>query len=148
VVAVRLYDGCCYLIGRRRNWKPDRKRPLPLLYKRIATNRRTNRRCGRPQTSTGSTFSANSEHAAVSLPKTKWLHIDDAQRWQILKAMTDGMPNCNAHCEVAQVMNNDGSPEFRKTQKIWTELQQPFFLQAGASLKLIRIFHLLDFPFL
>jgi hypothetical protein len=60
-------------------------------------------------------------------PKSKWLHLDDARRWQIVKRVTDGMSGASKPCMVAQVLENDGSSDFRKNQEIWTEIQQPLF---------------------
>lgn len=58
--------------------------------------------------------------------KSKILSLDDGRRFQIIKAMTDGMPGANPGCEVTEAFLDD-EPARQRPLEIWSEIQQPLF---------------------
>jgi hypothetical protein len=75
---------------------------------------------------------------AAAPAASPYLHLTDARRWQIVKTLIDGADLPHG-CAIIQSLNNDGTPEFRKTVETWGEVQQPLqyarwhFIQGNRS---------------
>jgi hypothetical protein len=59
--------------------------------------------------------------------KSKWLHLDNAQYFRIIKSMTDGMPDSVFNCMGSLAIRTEDSVEARKAAEIWGEIQYPIF---------------------
>jgi hypothetical protein len=70
---------------------------------------------------------------AAVLPKSPWLHLDDAKYWQLLTTLKNSMAGVNS-CDVTLEYNiQQSTPDVKRTGEIWGEVQ-PILAYAGWNL--------------